>query len=298
MEVPRANGPIHPVAPDDTDDRSAKYRGRGMKITRCILVGVLALGCLVSAIPSISSASPKPERFADVVSRTRIPFEPLAIAEGFGSVWVATDQGVSRVDPATGEIVAQVGVGGVASVATSHAGVFISSYADDRVARIDPSTNQIVWSAQVPGPFRLALGAGALWAWSPVMGTLSRIAPSSGQVDATITIDRHIPAAVGVGAEPDNHGFETGLAVGAGSVWVGSRVSGRLIRVDPSTDAVIARIHTRGTNPYGIAVGAGAVWVTDYGTDTNVFVDATYLSRVSPSPSRCVPTRCTTTGTR
>ena len=251
-----------------------------MRITRCILAEVLALGCLVSATPSMSSASPRPVRFSDVVSRTRIPFEPLAIAQGFGSVWVATDLGVSRVDPATGEIVAQVGIGGVASVATGHTGVFISSYADDRVAQVDPSTNQIVWSAQVPGPFRLALGAGALWAWSPVMGTLSRIAPSSGQVDATIIIDRHVPAAVGVGAEPDNHGFETGLAVGAGSVWVGSRVSGRLVRVDPSTDAVIARVHTRGTNPYGIAVGAGAVWVTDYGTDTNVFVDATYLSRV------------------
>ena len=120
----------------------------------------------------------------------------------------------------------------------------------------------------------------------PGSGHLEQDRPPSGHVDATITIDRHVPAAVGVGGEPDNHGFETGLAVGAGSVWVGSRISGRLVRVDPSTDAVVTRIHTRGTNPYGIAVGAGAVWVTDYGTDTNGYVDATFLSRVDTATQR------------
>ena len=251
-----------------------------MRITRCTFAGVLIVAFVSSGMASISSAASRPKRFADVLSRTRIPFQPLAIAAGFGSVWVASDLGVSRVDPATGEIVAQVGVGAVASVATGHAGVFISSYADDRVAQIDPSNNQIVWSAHVPGPLRLALGAGALWASSPVAGTVSRIAPTSGHVDATITIDQHVPAALGVGGEPDNHGFATGLAVGAGSVWVGSRISGRLVRVDPSTDRVIARIRTHGMNPYGIAVGGGAVWVTDYGTEANGYVDESFLTSV------------------
>ena len=131
-----------------------------MRIKRFSLVGVLTVVFVASGIAPISSAAPRSARFADVVSRTRIPFEPLAIADGFGSIWVATDLGVSRIDPATGEIVAQVGVGGVASVATGPAGVFISSYADDRVARIDPSTNQIVWSTPVPGPLRIAAGRG------------------------------------------------------------------------------------------------------------------------------------------
>jgi hypothetical protein len=54
------------------------------------------------------------------------------------------------------------------------------------------------------------------------------------------------------------------------------------VRVDPSTEAVTARIHTRGTNPYGIAVGAGAVWVTDYGSDGDGYTDATFVSRVDP----------------
>ncbi len=257
-----------------------------MRITRKALSVVLIAVLASSGVTSIGTAAPRRQRFSDVVSRTRIPFQPLAIADGFGSIWVATDLGVSEVNPDTGEIVAHVSVGAVGSVATGRTGVFISSYANDRVARVDPSTNEILWSTEVPGPLRLALGAGALWAWSPVVGTLSRIAPSDGDVDATITIDRHVPAAVGVGGEPDDHGFATGLAVGAGSVWVGSRVSGRLVRVDPSTDRVVARIHTRGSNPYGIAVGGGVVWVTDYGTDTNGYVDATLLSGVDPSTQR------------
>ena len=254
------------------------------------LRNTLAVGATVvllsTGVASIGNAAPRPNVFADVISRIRIPFEPLAIADGFGSIWVATDLGVFRIDPQAGEIIAHVGVGALASVAAGSSGIFTSSYADDRVARIDPSTDQILWSTQVPGPLRIAVGAGAVWAWSPVAGTLSRIEPSSGHVDATIIIDRRVPAAAGVGGEPDDHGFATGLAVGAGSVWVGSRVSSRLVRVDPSTDAVIARIHTRGTNPYGIAVGAGSVWVTDYGTDGDGYAEATFITRVDPVTQR------------
>jgi YVTN family beta-propeller protein len=50
------------------------------------------------------------------------------------------------------------------------------------------------------------------------------------------------------------------LAIGAGSVWVTDDGAGQLVRVDPRTNRVVARI-AAGQSPQGVAVGEGGVWV-------------------------------------
>jgi streptogramin lyase len=54
------------------------------------------------------------------------------------------------------------------------------------------------------------------------------------------------------------------VAVGRGAIWVSG--FGRMTRLDPGTDRVVATVRTPGTEDYShVAVGLGAVWVTSDG---------------------------------
>ena len=54
----------------------------------------------------------------------------------------------------------------------------------------------------------------------------------------------------------------SGVAVGDGSVWVSSPRTGEILRVDPASERLIARIPIGG-HPAAIAFGGGRVWVAD-----------------------------------
>ena len=62
----------------------------------------------------------------------------------------------------------------------------------------------------------------------------------------------------------------TGIAVGAGAVWVTSQQTGELLRVDPADDRPSQAIAI-GQSPDGVAVGAGSVWVADAGGTVSRF---------------------------
>jgi YVTN family beta-propeller protein len=74
----------------------------------------------------------------------------------------------------------------------------------------------------------------------------------------------HADQTIRVGNAPYN------VAAGFGSVWV--TVSGELVRLDPATGGVLARINV-GSRPWGVAVGEGAVWVGDWTDGTVTRVD-------------------------
>jgi DNA-binding beta-propeller fold protein YncE len=56
-------------------------------------------------------------------------------------------------------------------------------------------------------------------------------------------------------------GFSSAMTAGAGALWVVG--SDEVLRIDPATDKVAARVPVRatGSGPAAVAVGAGAVWV-------------------------------------
>jgi virginiamycin B lyase len=84
---------------------------------------------------------------------------------------------------------------------------------------------------------------------------------------ARVLVVRPVPRAdqtIKVGTAPFN------VAAGFGSVWVA--VSGGLVRLDPATGGVVARIST-GRRPWGVAAGEGAVWVGDWNDGTVTRVD-------------------------
>jgi DNA-binding beta-propeller fold protein YncE len=53
----------------------------------------------------------------------------------------------------------------------------------------------------------------------------------------------------------------SGIAVGAGAVWVASALDREVWRLDPVSGEALARIPVDGA-PREVAVGAGGVWVT------------------------------------
>jgi streptogramin lyase len=61
----------------------------------------------------------------------------------------------------------------------------------------------------------------------------------------------------------------TGIAAGAGSIWLLWADGGRALRLDPTTGAVVRRIPDE-TSPSGIAFGNGALWLSELASVSRV----------------------------
>jgi virginiamycin B lyase len=178
-----------------------------------------------------------------------------SIGVGEGSVWVLTNDGgtdsgtLSRIDPVSGHIVANIAVKPKSHAATVAFGaVWVTSTGSGSVLRIDPATNAVVAEIAVHAkPRFLAGGEGSLWVLSQSDGTLARIDPATNRVVATIS--------VGVPGEGGD------LAVGEHYVWVSAeRVP--LTQVDPVTNKVL-RQFAGGRRDDTMRVGFGAAWIVD-----------------------------------
>jgi class 3 adenylate cyclase/DNA-binding beta-propeller fold protein YncE len=178
----------------------------------------------------------------------RDPLTPAAsaVAAGGGNVWVGAFDGLVRIDPRSGEITdrvdlgqtpaLQVAVGGGAAWATTSA---------SRAKRVEAR------SAQVTAEFYagtwiypIAADRTAVWVGSDA-GQLWKIHPVTGATQLTAKAGPLIE----------------GIALAKDAVWVASRDEGTLVRVDPATGDVEARIPVGGT--VGEVVEAqGLVWLT------------------------------------
>jgi ABC-type branched-subunit amino acid transport system substrate-binding protein/streptogramin lyase len=164
------------------------------------------------------------------------------IAVGAGSVWATGGGDVARIDPRTGRRVARVKAA-ASRIAAGREGVwFVSGHEAGTVTRINTRTNRTrmpirLGDAALSG---IAVGDGSVWVTAQQEGILWRITPGAG----TIPID------VDEGA---GH-----VAYGAGAVWVGNYLDGTVSKVDPRTNAVVAK------TPIGaiqsLAAGAGSAW--------------------------------------
>jgi YVTN family beta-propeller protein len=75
--------------------------------------------------------------------------------------------------------------------------------------------------------------------------------------------------------------YPFGLVFGSGSLWVGSRYGSQVTRFNARTNKRQARIRV-GSAPYALAYGAGAVWVTNENDGT--------VSRIGPKRNKVVKT--------
>ncbi len=241
---------------------------------------------------------------------------------------------LKRLDPRTGEEVAQIELEGFfdearGQVAVGGGAVWAvgASEDSDLVIRVDPETNRVVDRIPVDSPTSLAFGHGSVWVTSSGRGTLSRIDPETGEVAAEIEVGRgavdvaadegsgDVWVAAGVYRPEDNsagssrggseynkltrvdaatnrvvaeipiaarepEGGAQGVAAGEGSVWAQSP-RGRLFKVDPATDEVVASL-SLGEYSSDLAVYGDSVWAT-----AQVSV-GTRLYRIDPRTARVV----------
>ncbi|MCL4290313.1 MAG: hypothetical protein KJ051_08565 [Thermoleophilia bacterium] len=206
--------------------------------------------------------NPKTNRF----SRTIDLDEAACVAFGAGAVWVTAPNAgtVTRIDPATGAVVAVIEVGGYPQgIAVGFRGVWVASGnppsgVNGAVTRIDPRTNEAVSVIPVPDvPEYVVAGAGAVWVTAET-GTIRRIEPGTNAL-----LDPPIAIA------------ETGrtlVAVGGDSVWAlvmsGPDSLGAAVEVDPRTEEVVGESVELDKAPLGMAFGAGALWVANYESGT------------------------------
>lgn len=151
--------------------------------------------------------------------------------------------------PSLGEIVATISVGQTPfAIAAAVDGVWIG-HDDGTVARIDPATNAVVATIQVTDPtpdafLDMLIAFDAVWATMPQAQSLARIGIMSNVVAEII--------------EPDTEPVK--LAAGAGSVWASAFFQSEVLRIDPATNAVVARVEV----PSALAIAADdtAVWTS------------------------------------
>jgi ABC-type branched-subunit amino acid transport system substrate-binding protein/DNA-binding beta-propeller fold protein YncE len=193
------------------------------------------------------------------------------IAVGAGAVWAA-DPGltVSRIDPASGRLVARFEADARLGIAAGEEGVWFLSPQGGAVTRIDPRTNRVgqtipIGSVYVGG---IAVGAGSVWATGEKDGLVWRIEP--GPDAATRSID------VGAGV--------TYIAFGAGAIWTANFIDGMVSRIDPRTNTVTARVPIGAAQ--ALAAGAGSAWVSTAGRTAEGTLPASACGELVSGPER------------
>jgi hypothetical protein len=142
---------------------------------------------------ALSRIDPSTERLRPRESPTWGP-----MAYGFGSLWVLGRE-LERVSPATGRVVGTVDlVGGRSDIATGFGSVWIADDEGQAVIRVGARQETVLRTYDVAGsPFGVAVGADAVWAASD-NGTVVRIDPETD--DVTIVRVGGAPRVVAFGA--------------------------------------------------------------------------------------------------
>lgn len=214
------------------------------------------------------------------------------VAVGAGSTWVSSASGeagaVLRVDPETNRVVDRIPVGSPTSVAFGHGSVWVTSAGRGTLSRVDPRTGEVAAEIEVGrGAVDVAVdeGSGAVWVAAGVYvprdnsGGSSREGSEYNKLSRVDAATNRVVAEIPIAAREPEGGAQ-GVAVGEGAVWA-QGVRGRLFKVDPATNEVVAEGNL-GDYSSDLAVYGGAVWAT-----AQVSV-GTRLFRVDPRTAQVV----------
>ena len=248
---------------------------------------IALLGRLIAELRPIAAlrASPPPKHGTTV----RIGSAgPRAIAAAPGALWVLTrEQPINpaapwtgtratllRLEAATGAVKTRIPIRGeVRGLAASKGAVWVADASGARqegiVLRIDPKKKRMVARVRT-GTWPAAIAADARGVWvvntAPFFkrGALVRISAATNRAEG-----RPVP----LGPAP------SGVAVGAGAVWVADAIEGTVRRIDVARHRTIATVRV-GRQPYAVAFAAGSVWVTNSDDGT--------VARIDPSTNKVV----------
>jgi hypothetical protein len=175
---------------------------------------------------------------------------PRAVAVGEGAVWATVDNANGGLD-------------------------------DHLLVEIDPATNQTVRSIPLPQAGEISWGEGALWvtSWDGSESVLLRVDTSTTEIVASIPL----------GGNADD------LAVGFGAIWVTvttdeSPPTGGVLRIDPASNEVVARIPVSTGWPRDVVIGEGSVWAYGHSKLEEHGWVASSLWRIDPTSNEIVAT--------
>jgi hypothetical protein len=185
------------------------------------------------------------------------------VTAGAGMVWgVVPGVGLVRIDPATNRVAARVPISAVGgSVAVTATGVWAVCCPGEpgeppdpfavagTLIRVDPATDRVVQRIHL-GHQPTAVAAGPSGVWAAGVGRLWRVNPVTGRVVTTIRVVGDLQA----GGR---------IVVDRSAVWVAASAGGVLLRVDPRTGRVVARLV--GASGGGVAVAGGVGWTPGAG---------------------------------
>jgi streptogramin lyase len=189
---------------------------------------------------------------------------PFTLVAGAGSLWAARDaqNGLTRVDPRRGRIVATIrvpgrlwGVGagpvGVVIVRVRTRGPVNGPGGHRVLQRVDLRTNRLS-GLGVPLNCDQAIAVGREYVWTSdqCTGRLERRDPRTLRSSASLTVAR-----------------DRRLVLAFGSVWLVG--GGEVVRVDPASMRVTAKVRVRA---FTAAPDASALWLLDLGDGRTGFV--------------------------
>ena len=239
-----------------------------MTLRRLLVAGVV----LALSSGTLAGAAARP---ATVSARIAVGRGAGVPAVDGNAVWVpATKLGsVVRVDVAGKRVVKSIKLGapprftGYLDSAVIAAGsVWVARDVGDEIDRIDPARNRLTARIKVDSrPGGLAVGGGYVWAFH-------FLGPYVTRIDATTGAKRVFTIQGAAG---------TGIAYDAGAVWLLTATPSSVIKLDPGSGAVLARVPIVPPRPpkhgivdtWWIAAGGGSLWAVNANYDRVTRVD-------------------------
>jgi hypothetical protein len=185
---------------------------------------------------------------------------PAAVAVGAGAVWVpvAVPAALWRIDPGSNKVRERIPLGGPlhGSVSVSAAGdtVWVACCGEarpgfpassGRLLRVDPHRKRVVADIALPAnPAAVAADGAGAW-----------VATADGRV---LQVSRKRNRVVGAIDAGGPLGFSQTIAVGPSGVWLADPFDEQVVRIDPKTRRVMARIPAGAVTT--LAVTGDAVW--------------------------------------
>ena len=187
---------------------------------------------------------------------------------GAGSLWTGSITGVLRHDPRSGVTLATIDpkISASFSIGVAHGSLWVAG--DTAVSRIDTNTNSVSAiipltgakpSGNYPGGYLFGgygvFAAGKVWVTNPA-GLF--------EIDPTLNTAKLIPIHV----RPLSSGGDIDIAAGNGSLWVRTSNS-TVTRIDAATGHVTRTYPAPAAGGGGgVAVGFGSLWIANAGLDT------------------------------
>lgn len=231
------------------------------------------------------------------------------VTYAFGSLWYADYEAnlVQRLDPATGEVLAEIPSGpNPEGFAVADGSLWVANHRGGSVTRIDPATNTVLATVEVgpvgpSGPQELTAADGKVWVGVPNLNAVVAIDAATNEVVATheltpsaipcgwllvdsgsvwtsSCLDRanfgRLDLASGLTTATSIRGYAGQLLRIADRIWlpVTHQTRGgtaRLLALDPASgEPVDAILIGKGRTPFAAVVAFGSYWTTDEETGT------------------------------